>query len=320
MCELCQNSSSIKVNAAYDPTRTTTLRNTFVKAMDKGFNKVIRAIHQKIVVEDFFELNTVQTNISKKAYTFPRAAEKLNEFMEWLKTQTDSGILRVMEFEQIGTAIEKAWTNLYIVDSYKRGVIRARYELLKIGYENVPSITATGGIEMSMMLPIHVNKLGLLYTRVYSDLKGITSAMDTQISRILAQGMAEGDGPALLSRKIISAINGSGMGDLGITDTLGRFISAKRRAQTLARTEIIRAHHQAMIQEYKNWALEGVVVMAEFLTVNDDRVCAKCESLTLQNPYTLDEAFGLIPVHPNCRCICLPFEEGVDTLITRKAV
>jgi hypothetical protein len=193
MCELCQNSSSIKVNAAYDPTRTTTLRNTFVKAMDKGFNKVIRAIHQKIVVEDFFELNTVQTNISKKAYTFPRAAEKLNEFMEWLKKQTNSGILRIMEFEQIGTAIEKAWTNLYIVDSYKRGVIRARYELLKIGYENVPSITATGGIEMSMMLPIHVNKLGLLYTRVYSDLKGITSAMDTQISRILAQGMAEGD-------------------------------------------------------------------------------------------------------------------------------
>jgi hypothetical protein len=78
-----------------------------------------------------------------------------------------------------------------------------------------------------------------LFTRVFSDLKGITSAMDAQISRVLAQGIADGDGPALLARKLVATINGTKMGDLALTDTLGRFIPATRRAMILARTEII---------------------------------------------------------------------------------
>lgn len=300
-----------------DPTRTTTLRNLFVQAMDKRFNQLIRAIYQKVVTEDFFNLNNVQTNAP---FIFTRSAEKVEEFMIWLKQQSDLGILSIREYEQVGAAIDKAWTNMYIVDSYKRGIIRARYELQKAGYVNVPSIAATGGIEMSMMIPLHMDRLGLLYTRTYSDLKGITSAMDSQISRILAQGMADGDGPMLLARKMVSAINGTGMGDLGITDTLGRFIPAKRRAQMLARTEIIRAHHQAMIQEYKNWALEGVIVQAEVVTAGDDRVCSICDDIAAGSPYTLDVAMNMIPIHPQCRCIALPFEVGVDTLISKREI
>jgi SPP1 gp7 family putative phage head morphogenesis protein len=170
---------------------------------------------------------------------------------------------------------------------------------------------------MSMMTPLHMDRLGLLYTRTYTDLKGITAAMDTQISRILTQGMADGDGPILLARKMLGAINGTGLGDLALTDKLGRFIPAKRRAEILARTEIIRAHHQATIQEYRNWGVLGVNVMAEMVTAGDNRVCEACEALTLNNPYTLEDAMNLIPVHPQCRCLCLPFEVGVDTLITK---
>lgn len=315
MCEICIN--SISINAKYDPTRTTTLRNVFVKEMDKRFNKVIKAIYNKLITEDFFEVNTFQTNASKVPYVFPHAAEKVQKFMEWLKRQTDEGILSIREYEQIGSSIDKAWTNLYITDSYKRGVIRARYELQKAGNLSVPSIEATGGIEMSMMIPLHMDRLGLLYTRTYSDLKGITSAMDTQISRVLAQAMADGDDIRTIARKLIGTINGSGLGDLSLTDTLGRFIPAQRRAMMLARTEIIRAHHQAMIQEYMNWGLEGVYVEAEILTANDDRVCPECETLAMGSPYTLEVAMNLLPVHPQCRCIALPFIVGESTLIRK---
>ena len=315
MCELCAN--SISINTKYDPTRTTTLRNLFVKEMDKRFNKLIKAIYNKLITEDFFEVNPMQVNAANMAFAFTRSAEKVQEFMTWLKQQVDEGILSIREYEQIGSSIDKAWTNLYITDSYKRGVIRARFELQKAGGNNVPSIDATGGIEMSMMIPLHMDRLGLLYTRVYSDLKGITAAMDTQISRVLTQAMADGDDIRTIVKKLIGTINGTGLGDLSLTDTLGRFIPAQRRAMMLARTEIIRAHHQAMIQEYKNWALEGVVVVAEFLTAGDDKVCAECEALAAGSPYTLDEAMNMIPVHPQCRCICLPFIEGESTLIKR---
>jgi SPP1 gp7 family putative phage head morphogenesis protein len=132
--------------------------------------------------------------------------------------------------------------------------------------------------------------------------------MDSQISRILAEGMINGDGPALLARKIVSVINGTGADKLGITDTLGRFIPGERRASMLSRTEIIRAHHLAMIQEYRNWGLEGVRVKGEWNTAGDGRVCEKCQSMD-GKIFSLDEIEGMIPAHTCCRCIALPYIE-----------
>lgn len=151
-----------------------------------------------------------------------------------------------------------------------------------------------------------VHNCGLLFTRVYTELKNITSAMDLQISKVLSQGLIDGDGPRLLARKLISTINGTGMGDLGLTDTLGRFIPAQRRAEMLARTEIIRAHHQATIQEYRNWGIEGITVLGEWMTAGDERVCFRCSSLQ-GKIFTLDEIEPMIPLHPMCRCIALPW-------------
>jgi SPP1 gp7 family putative phage head morphogenesis protein len=132
--------------------------------------------------------------------------------------------------------------------------------------------------------------------------------MDSQISRILAQGLIDGDGPRLLARKLVAAIDGTNAGTLGITDTLGRFIPAQRRAEILARTEIIRAHHLATIQEYRNWGVLNIKVLAEWKTAGDDRVCDKCNSLE-GKIYTLDEIEPMLPRHPQCRCIVLPWIE-----------
>lgn len=309
---------TVKPIPTYDPTKTTSLRNAFAREMARRFKELSAVVWSKVVEEDFFGLNTDLVTFTKPNYDFPRSAQKIQEFMVWLEVQVNLGILNVREYEQIGSAIDKAWTNLYITDSYKRGIIRARYELIKAGYKNIPSIEATGGISVSMNVPLHMDRLGLLYTRTYSELKGVTAAMDQQISRILAQGMADGEGPRALAKKLLATINGTGMGDLGLTDTLGRFIPAARRAEMIARTEIIRAHHQALIQEYMNWAVEGVIVQAEMITAGDNRVCSKCEELAKGSPYTLPVAMNLIPVHPQCRCMCLPFEVGVDKLITRE--
>jgi SPP1 gp7 family putative phage head morphogenesis protein len=196
------------------------------------------------------------------------------------------------------------WTNRYLFDSYKRGLIRARYELINAGV-NAPQLEE-GGAQTLLGLPMHLDTLGLIYTRVYQDLKGITAAMDSMISRILAQGLADGDGPALLARKLIAAIKQANLGELGLADSLGRFIPALTRAEILARTEIIRAHHLATIQEYRNWGIEGIIVKGEWKTAGDNRVCERCAALE-GKIFTLDEIQGLIPLHPLCRCIALPY-------------
>lgn len=314
----CTCHSAINVNVrTYDPTRTTGLRNAFVADLNKRFNELKRVIRIAIVDQDVFGLQPqtfALTPPAQKAFAFGRSKDKVEAFMRWLQSQVDKGILEVGTFTQVGSGVEQAWTNKYITDSYKRGVIRARYELDTAGF-SVPSIAQTGGVEISMATPFHVDRLGLLYSRTFTELKGITGAMDLQISRVLTQGIADGDGPRLLARKLIAAIDGKKAGDLGVTDTLGRYIPAQRRAEIMARTEVIRAHHQATVTEYKNWAVQGVVVKAEWSTAGDNRVCSQCQALEAE-VFSLDIIMNMIPLHPQCRCIALPFRVGVDTPIT----
>jgi len=301
MSNTCQHITTYAQAAKGDPTRTTTLRNRFVKDVNRRFNKLKRDIRTTIVTNDAFGFK-LQTNVAAgpNAFSFNTSAQKVDAFMEWLKTQIDDGILEVKYMNQIGVAAQQPWTNMYIQDSYARGQARAAYELNKIGIK-VPPIEQTGGIRAAMGGPFHMDRVGLLYSRTFQELKGITAAMDSQISRVLSQAMADGDGPLKIARKLIATIDGKGtaVSKLAIKDSLGRFIPAQRRAQTMARTEMIRAHHQATIQEYENWGIEGVNVKAEWSTAGDDRVCQQCSALE-GNVYSLEEIRPMIPVHPNC--------------------
>jgi len=306
--------------AAQDPTRTATLRERYARAMRVRFRELRGQIRDAVIEKDVLGLsdNSSQVNIQvnadshlrPRAFDFPRNRDKVSAFMEWLNRQVDRGILEVRDRRRIGAAIDQTWQNVFIEDTYKRGVIRANHELRQRAFPDVTSLEDRGGIAAVMGQPFHADRLGVLFTRTYNELKGITDAMAQQISRVLTQGLADGDGPRLLGRKLNAVIKGGG-GDLGITDALGRYIPAERRAQILARTETIRAHHQGMMQEYRNWGVEGVNVQAELRTAGDGRVCEQCASLEGQ-VFTLAEAQNLIPVHPMCRCIVLPHRPGVD--------
>ena len=299
----------------YDPTRTTTLRNQFAGDMRVRFSKLCTIIRNAIVDEDCFATETppgflAMANMAtpgRHAFDFARSADKVAAFMAWLKKQETAGVLEIIAMPRLGRPLEEAWTDKYIQAAYQRGIMRARQELMGANYI-VPSIEESGGITAAFNMPMNLERVGLVYTRVYEGLKGITASMDTQISRVLAQAMAEGKNPREMAKLLVKTITGP-VGDLGITDTLGRFIPAKRRAEVLARTEIIRAHHVATIQEYRNWAVEGVKVRAEWQTAEDSRVCPDCSDMQ-GRVYTLDEIEGKIPLHPQCRCVALPLSEA----------
>ena len=261
---------------------------------------------------NYFGWESYGASPSKTSFAFEKSEEKLKEFMKWLQEQVNKGLIEIREFEQLGDGIEAEWTNKYIADSFKRKEIRTRSELAKAGIK-VPSNEQTESAEISMSTPFHIDRVGLLFTRVFANLPGITDAMDAVISRILAQGMADGDGPALLARKLEASINGAGLGDLGITnsfiaDTINQHISAKRRAKMLVHTEMMSAYHRSTIQEYRNWANEGVFVKAEWVTGGDNRVCDLCNAME-GKIFSLDEIEGMIPLHPECRCTTIPYLE-----------
>ena len=310
------SSRSITVHVVLrrDPSRTTSLRNSFARDAAKRFRELRGVIRRAVVEEDVFGLREPEPGEvtitllqrmrtpGRRAFAFGRSGDKVDSFMGWLREQEDAGMLEITQRAQLGVGIEGAWTDKYIQSSYQRGILRARQELKGQGFD-VPSIAESGGINAVFNQPFHLDRVGLMYTRTFNDLKGITTAMDAQIGRVLAQGMAEGRGPVEIARLLTRTISGP-VGDLGLTDTLGRFIPAERRAKVLARTEVIRAHHMATVQEYKNWAVEGVVVKAEWAT-SGFKVCPDCQALEGQI-FTLDEIEGMIPLHAQCRCITIP--------------
>jgi SPP1 gp7 family putative phage head morphogenesis protein len=305
MCEVATYQQAKKI----DPTQTTLLRNYFARDMDKRFTELALMVKRSVYNNDCFGLkkSDLQGNqmqpLSEEELKYKNSSEKIALFLLWLQTQVDRGILSSVNFQD-------PWTNKYVYEAYKRGVIRSHFELIKAGYK-IPTIEELGGIENVLKNIYHAERLSLLEGKVFTDLKGITDAMSSQISRILTEGFLNGETSAMLARKLVATINGTGMGDLGITDTLGRFIPAARRAEMLARTEIVRAFNLATVQEYRNWGVYEISVLAEWTTQKDEKVCPKCAPMD-GKVFTLDEIELLLPFHPLCRCFIVPYIEELQ--------
>lgn len=301
-----------------DPTKTVGLRKRFVSQFRQRFNAIKYASNKSIVDNDCFGLKdpipasvsfvertleppstSWKTKISPIPYNqfkFDRDPDKINNFMKWLNASEEASLFQIVRFPRPGMGIENIWSDIYIYDAYKRGVlfgianIKKDHELMKdLNLTPEELNTASADLDTAMKLKVHADRVGTLYTRVYTDLKGITATMDAQISRELATGLISGESPFDIAKKIANRVNAIGI----------------HRATVLARTEVIRAHHMASIQAYRNFEVENVKVEAEWLTAGDELVCELCDPLQGKK-FTLDEIEGKIPVHPQCRCAALP--------------
>lgn len=262
-----------------DPTQTTTLRNRFEGEAYRRFRRLKGRIRKQIEEEDGFGLRT-----NRGRFEFERDEEKVSAFMEWLREAQREEILTVEQGTPVNRAGRKAWTQTYIETAYQSGIAQAGKKMRGAGVE-----VADRWVDSAFNRPIHADRVGLAYTRAYQELEGITEAMDQQISRELAQGIAEGRNPRDIARALNNRVD-----KIGVT-----------RARTLARTEVIATHAEASLNAYEEAGVEGVDAQAEFSTAGDARVCPECESLE-GTTRSINEARGVIPVHPNCRCAWIP--------------
>lgn len=277
---------AIKVNKV-DPTKTIVLRTRFVREMRKRFRDLKQAVRKSIVELDGFNLKS--NKIEAGTFKFTTDAQKHGAFMEWLKGAEQDGILQVRRGTPLASAASNNWMNVYIDTAYKRGVSQAAGNMRSAG-----GTVSQRWVDAAFNRPIHADTAGLIYSRTYNELVGITDAMDQQISRVLAQGLADGSGPMDIASEIIDRIEGIG----------------EARAEMLARTETIAAHAEATLNSYEEAGIEGVNMEVEFSTSDDDAVCPQCDGMAGE-VISVEDARGVIPVHPNCRCAWLPvIEDG----------
>lgn len=287
-----------------DPTRTMTLQNRFVADMTRRFRRVSKNITELVVKDDAFGLGSTdgvfKTNeqevtenqqVPFQAWRFQTNAQKVRSYRRWLKKQVDAHILT-----PVGGISGKPWTAPYIESAYKKGAIRAYTDLRAEDLANQPTIF-TGGreefIRTAFSAPEVTQKIELLFTRAFTELEGVTAAMDQQMSRILAEGLSQGHGAAKIARNLRENVTKM----------------TRTRANVLARTEIVRAHSEGQLDAFERLGETEVGVMAEWITAGDERVCPECSALE-GVVMTIKEARGLIPRHPNCRCAWIPADRA----------
>lgn len=279
-----------------DPTRTLSIRNRFVREIDKRFNWLKRELKEAIVDNDVFGLenpNIVNQATFPGQFAFPNSSDKIRAFMDWLEKMVQLGVLEQSNIPTGRQGLEDAWTNMYIRQAYQKGILRGRMELIKAARAVKSSsqfltIEQSGGLAAVSNQPFHMNKVRSLYARTFLELKGVTQAMNQQMGRFLSDGLDLGSSPALLSGILIDRV-----------DKIG-----KTRGGILARTEVVRAHHFAVIQEYKQAGIKKVGVLAEWVTAGFN-VCPICSALE-GKVFKIEKIESMIPRHPRCRCVALP--------------
>lgn len=304
-----------------DPTRTLTLRRRWTAEMDRRFKSLRRAV-VLAMREDRFNLHaspipvTHQHNalpspasIEGGRYTYRWSRDKAEEFMEWLEQQSTRHILTMeARLDLLGGRSEVPWTNTFIDTAYQSGIRAGRAELREAG-EVIPDFgdlrLGVGGrdpVTVAFNQPLHADRAGLIYSRVFTDLKGVTAAMNTQMSRVLSLGIAEGRNPRDIARELAGRVDA-----IGIT-----------RARLIARTEVIRAHNEAKLNEFERVeGMTGDEVKVRWVTARDERVRATHRERH-GKIYTRAEARQLIG-EPNCRCTLVPVIPALEQGLREEA-
>jgi SPP1 gp7 family putative phage head morphogenesis protein len=230
-------------------------------------------------------------------WEFRSDPEKLEAFKQWLKGKTKQHITKENE--------DKLW-EAYARAGFKKGAgrsfddYRAKKKLLDKEATPEEKLAFYRGsreqfLKSSFAQPVAIDKIKLIAARSYSDLEGVTEAMSTAMTRTLADGLVEGKSPREIASDLADDVE-----DIG-----------ESRAKTIARTEIIRAHAEGQLDALERLGVEEVGVMVEWSTTGDDKVCDLCEPLE-GIVIKIDEARGMLPRHPNCRCAFIPANVGED--------
>lgn len=270
-----------------DPTRTTTMRRAFTQTLRKKFALLRGRVRALVVDEDAFGLKKLTEN----RFQFHSSPDKLAAFQEWIRGQLRSTVTSGND--------RQLWQN-YAQQGYSKGAGRAFDDTTKkskrfgAGEGEFYRGSRSEFLRSSFGQPETVEKIQLLASRSFSDLENVTEDTATRMGRHLVDGLSQGMNP----RDVASLMDE----DLEL---------GGNRAETIARTEIIRAHSEGQLDSMDKMGVETVGAEVEWSTAGDDRVCPECEDLE-GKIYTIDEARGMIPIHPNCRCSWLP--AGFDKL------
>lgn len=267
-----------------DPTRTVTIRRRFIGDLNRRFRKLKIHLYTFLVKDDALGLKEKKLgftlNARPREFEFQTDENKLKAFQEWFAQQVEEDVFSVPP----GTPFGRPWVAEYVISAYKMGLLNAYLSSKnRIENEGLASLARDQFLRDAFAQPETMSKVLLLATRSFESLKGVTATMAGEMNRILSKGIINGSNVTSIAREMTERIDGL----------------AYSRALAIARTEVIYAHAEGQLDSFERLGVEELGVKAEWSTAGDDRVCPQCADYE-GKVYTVDEAHGLIPLHPNC--------------------
>lgn len=144
-------------------------------------------------------------------------------------------------------------------------------------------------------------------------IKDFSDRLREAIKSALAEGIQAGEDVQQLRDRVssvwdrprtvsVGAVVDESTGET-IREATTRTISNEIWSEMVARSETIRATSTGRAAEFRDMG----VTMVNILTATGAE--EECLALAAAGPYPVDEASGLLPVHPNCRCTIIPVIE-----------
>lgn len=245
-----------------DPTRTT----------------VLRAQHRRFFAVTWRE---VAQEIERRMALLPASGQtqQMQEFQR---------IAREVVYETMGRARNDPHRGLatMLQAAYLRGLRQAERDAADMDMEL--------GVQVSPVIyqQDHQTELALLLLLLSSDLDSIVEAVIAAMVTAFADSVRAGEP---LSKALSN-----------VRKTVDK-VGSKRTAAMTA-TAIVGAFAAAQLARYAQLGIRSVGAVPEFQWVTAEKPCPRCARLAAADNgrgrgiYTLEQARGLIPVHPFCRC------------------
>lgn len=269
-----------------DPSRTLTLRRTFAQYIKRIFSNVISNIKRLIFGDD--ALGTEQERMGNQRWRDLPIAGKIDRFKQWLGQEVQSEVIGLQQQAVIRKVVEQA---------YQKGILRSYADVRRteVARHGISSQEAIDVFQRSkeqfavdtLRTPTSHDRVDAQVKRTVDEIKGATDAMTTKIGRDLHDMLARGANREDITSSIVDTVEKIGQG----------------RSLTTARTEIIRAHADGQLLAMEAMRKVDVSVQVEWSASGD--ACPLCAEMDGQ-VFTLIEARGLIPRHPNCLCVLIP--------------
>jgi SPP1 gp7 family putative phage head morphogenesis protein len=269
----------------YDPSKTAQVVRQYRAETRRKLEEIRKAIVKAIDQRDVFGLRRglmLHAEVPpEKSWSLLDLPGKNKAFAKWIGETMKKYFL-----EDVGAGDQTpAWIQKYIRGAYGKGAADA---LAKMSKEE--RHLAQLSVQNLINTPFHRERIGQLFDRNFTELQGFSHSMSTNLQRIVADGLMKGDNPKAMARALSQRV--------GVD---------RARAERIVRTEVIRTNAEAQLNTFDRFGRKEVQLDAEWITAGDDSVCPECDAMAGQI-FSIDEARGLIPLHPNCRCSWIPVQ------------